>query len=89
MKTKKVDIDISSYKKFERFTISNMEDLFSAQSKCNTSMFYAIKDDCLVDPSFDFDYEVPVWDREYIHTFSYGIYLIPRDYPITKKEADV
>ena len=88
MKTKKIDIDISSYKKFERFTISNMDDLFSAQPKCNTSMFYAIKDDCLVDPSFEFDYEVPRWDREYIHTFSYGIYLIPRDYPITKKEAE-
>jgi hypothetical protein len=87
MRTKQVDINASRYG-FEYFYVSTYEDYITAQQKSNTAMFYAIKDDCVVDPNFKFDHEIPDWDKEYVHTFSYGISLIPKTYPITKKEAE-
>jgi hypothetical protein len=87
MRTKQVDIN-ASRKGCEYFYVSTYEDYITAQQKSNTAMFYVIKDDCVVDPNFKFDHEIPDWDKEYVHTFSYGISLIPKTYPITKKEAE-
>lgn len=87
MKTKQIDIN-ASRKGYEYFYVSTYEDYIDAQHKSNTAMFYAIKDDCVVDPTFKFNHEIPEWDMGYVHTFSYGISLIPKTYPITKKEAE-
>lgn len=76
---------------YDKFFIKNSDDFFSAQQECHTSMFYAIDKD--YKPTFDFDYIVPPYDKNYVNVFKNdsdeysSVYLIPKDYPITKNEA--
>jgi hypothetical protein len=93
IKTKNININASTYTKFDQFRISTYEDYLEAKSKTKTSMFYAIMEDVVVDPKFDFDFPVSKWDKDYVHVFKQGkryggVYLMPKDYPITTKEAE-
>jgi hypothetical protein len=70
------------------------EGFLSAQKKAMTSFFWVINENLVINDDFDFDYEVPDWDKQYVHVFKQncgeygGLYLIPRNYRITKKESD-
>ena len=89
---KDIDIIFGSQPPFEKFTISKPEDYFEAQRICKTSMFYAIPEDYKIIDNFEFS--IPEWDKKYVHMFKTNgqetgiVNLIPRDYPITKKEAE-
>lgn len=89
---KDIDIVFGSYPPYEQFFVKNPEDFFEAQKQCKTSMFYALEQDFKLKD--DFDYIVQEWDKTYVHTFKekdqkHGIvHLIPKDYPITKKETE-
>jgi hypothetical protein len=91
---KEVDIIASSHKTYDVFYVSSYEDFIDAQNKSTTSMFYAILDDVVVDVDFDFDLEIPAYDEKYVHIFKQtngnygGIFLIPKDYKITKREIE-
>ena len=65
--------------------------IHDAQNKSLTEFFWVVWDDIVVDSSFKFDYVPDDWSKEYVHKFknniSYdGIFLIPKNYKITKKE---
>lgn len=71
------------------------EALNSIQTESITKMFWIVNIDHKIKEDFNFDYEVPKWDLNYVHSFkeektdSYtGVYLIPKTYRITKNEAD-
>lgn len=91
---KEIDIVAGSYLQYDRFIISNPKDYFDAQQKSKTIMFYTIDRDFEPLESFKFDFVVPRWDRKYVHVFKNtnneydGVFLISKDYPITKKESE-
>ena len=89
----KKEIDIIAGKiNYDQFTIEKPEDYFKAQKMCKTSMFYAVPQDYKL--LEDFEIIVPNWDKSYVHVFkkddnTYGdVFLIPKDYPITKNESE-
>ena len=62
-----------------------------AQRKALSDMFYVVWDDLAVSDTFNFDYEVPEWDKKYVHTFlndSYydGICLVPKNVHVSSRE---
>ena len=69
--------------------------LYYAQSQSSTSMFWFVEPDHIIDDKFDFNYVVPKWNKKYVHVFKEattdsfsGIYLIPKSYHISEKEAE-
>ena len=83
----------TQYKKLcDRFPTAKFATSFDqAQRKALSDMFYVVWDDVDVQDSFAFDYEVPAWDKKYVHTFlndTYfdGICLVPKDIHISAKE---
>ena len=60
-----------------------------------TSMFWLVDYEFMIDPDWDFKYTVPIWDRNYIHTWAgfdpltneptgqYPIKLVPKNLIIT------
>ena len=68
--------------------------LYEAQRRSSTEMFWFVHVDYYVTDDFNFKLEIPKWDQEYVHVFkdnmgNYGgVFLLPKFYPITKKEAD-
>jgi hypothetical protein len=58
-----------------------------------TSMCWVIWEDVLVDESFNFDLEIPEWDRSYIHVFKNGehfdgICLFPKHVNVSNRETE-
>jgi hypothetical protein len=94
IKRKDIDIVFGSYSPYDKFIIKNPEDYFDAQRNSSTSMFYAISKDYVFNKDFNFKFFIPQWEKKYVHVFKNtnndydGVYLIPRNYPITKKEAE-
>lgn len=70
------------------------EGFFVAQKKSLSKFFWVINEGFDIDEKFEFTYEVPEWDKKYVHIFKQenglhgGLYLIPKDYHITQKEAE-
>lgn len=64
------------------------------KKKAMTKAFWLIDTDCRVADDFNFNYVVPEWDLEYVHVwkttngFFDGVFLIPKKYPITTREAE-
>jgi len=68
-------------------------DVLDAQAKCLTSMFWVIWDDVVIDPNFDFEFDVPKWDQVYTHVFKNGEYwdgvcLFPAKKDFSTKELE-
>ena len=90
---KDIDIIFGSYLPYEKFTIYKPEDFYEAQQKSKTSMFYAIDKDYSYVEDFNFDIAINEFDKKYVHVFKTNthefnkVYLIPKDYKITKNEA--
>lgn len=66
-----------------------------AKKKSTTKMFWVLdlENRFIIEDDFDFEFSVPEWDLHYVHLFNNSIeykniYLIPKDYTITKKEAE-
>ena len=64
-----------------------------AKSKSFTKLFWLVWADVEVVSTFNFDYEVPVWDQQYIHIFkhdgafvSVGVCLSSKDVSVSNKE---
>jgi len=89
---KDIDVVFGYFPSYDQFIIEKPEDYYEAQKKSKTSMFYALKKDFKLKDGFKF--EVPKWDKKYVHVFKKqdneygGVSLIPRDYPISKREAE-
>jgi hypothetical protein len=68
---------------------SSVQDaLFDAQRRSTTKMFWFVNTDQEIVDGFDFDYKVSDWDQRYAHVFvDSNVFLIPKDYRITEKEA--
>ena len=63
--------------------------LYEAQRRSSTEMFWFINFGQTLTNDFNIDFEVPQWDRIYVHTFKdSNAYLIPKTYEITKREAE-
>ncbi len=80
--------------KLAKYESSISEAFLGAKKKTLTNFFWVIDDKFQVNDNFNFDYKVTEWDTKYVHVFKQknnvygGIYLIPKDYHITKKEAE-
>lgn len=91
---KELDIVAGSFAPYEKFPILSPEDYFIAQKKCQTDMFYAIDSDYKPLETFNFNFIVKEYDKKYVHVWKNnnneydGMYLIPKNYPITKKETE-
>ena len=71
------------------------EALYEAQNRSSTKIFWFVDIGYNVKENFNINYEVPEWDQKYVHVFKEettntynGMYLIPKLYHITQKEAD-
>jgi len=68
--------------------------LYEAQSRSTTKMFWLVNFNYELLADCNLDYEVPDWDQQYVHVFKNqsekyeGVYIIPKHYQITKKEAE-
>lgn len=49
--------------------------LQEAVKKSFTKFFWVVWPDITIDPNFNFNYEVPDWDKQYIHVFRNGEYF--------------
>lgn len=91
---KEIDIIVGSYPPYQRFVIKTIDDYYEAQSNCETSMFYALDCDYKILEDFKFDIIVKEYDKKYVHVLKNdqndfdGLCLIPKNYNITKKEAE-
>ena len=80
--------------KLAKYETTVNEALFAAKKKSLTNFFWLVDDEFKIDPDFDFDYEIPEWDQKYVHVFKQangyygGLYLFPKNYNITKREAE-
>lgn len=64
-----------------------------AKTKAFTKLFWMIWYDVEVLPTFTFDYEIPVWDQQYIHVFKHddafvatGVCLSSKDIEVSNRE---
>ena len=63
-----------------------------AQKKVFTKMYWVVWGDLNIEPGFNFDYQVPEWDLDYVHSFlNYngkydGISLIPKNRHVGTRE---
>jgi len=69
-------------------TITSFEQI---KSRAFTKFFWVVWSDLIVVNDFDFTYQVPEWDKEYIHVYKNGEYydgisLFPRTYSFSNKE---
>ena len=71
---KEWDIVASSPKKFDTFYINTYQEYLEAASKSTTNMFWVVWNNCIVDPAFDFSYQVPRVDQHIPHIFKNGEY---------------
>ena len=100
--TKKENKQLTSVK--ERFPLvkvikheSNLYDAFTrAQRSAITKLFWVINldTDCCINESFNFDYDIPEWDRIYVHVWQTSkkefnsVYFMSKNYNISKNEAN-
>jgi len=50
-------------------TVKYASSFEQAMRKSLTDMFYVVWDDIEIVDNFNFDYDVPEWDKKYVHTF--------------------
>jgi len=78
----------------ERFPLARQVSSFDdAKKKSFTKFFWIVWPDLIVNDDFNFDYQVPEWDKDYIHVFKNnefydGIILFPKSKSVSKKEID-
>ena len=80
--------------KLAKYENNRSEAFFSAQKKSISKFFWIIDEAFNIKKDFNLDYKVLEWDKKYVHVFKTeqgvfgGVYLISKNYPITKKEAE-
>ena len=90
---KEIDIQASTIKPYDKFNIDTYQDYLNALQATSTDMFWYIPNDVIPLDSFDFTYQVPKWDHDYVHVFKNndefnGICLFPKNKEISKKEFE-
>jgi hypothetical protein len=88
---KEVDITASLPKQYGIITVSNYEDYITKLSNTNSEFVWVVPDD--IDVAFDFDYQMPRWEKDNVHIFKNGLYndgimIHHRNMTISKKEYD-
>jgi len=92
---KEIPIEASriSYDVLELKKNDNVHDkIVSFQNQCNASMFWVLAPDCRI--LGELNYVVPDYDKEYVHQWtpinheSPNLFLIPKEYPVSKREAE-
>jgi hypothetical protein len=88
---KEVDIIASLPKQYDIITVSNYEDYITKLSNTNSEFVWVVPND--VNITFDFDYQMPRWEKDNVHIFKNGLYndgimIHHRNMTISKKEYD-
>lgn len=88
---KEVDIVASLPKQYDIITVSNYEDYITKLSNTNSEFVWVIPSD--IDVDFDFNYQVPRWEKDNVHIFKNGDYhdgimIHHKSNHISKKEYD-
>ena len=84
----KLSYDILELKKTDNF----YDEILSFQAQTSTSMFWVLAPECKL--ISELNYTVPDYDKEYVHQWtpinheSPNLFLIPKEYPISKRESD-
>jgi len=60
-----------------------------AKSKSFTKLFWMIWYDVEILPTFNFDYDIPVWDQQYIHVFKHDNAFVHTGVCLTSKELNI
>lgn len=77
----------------ERFPLARKVSSFAeAQRKAFTKFFWVVWQDLSINDSFNFDYEVSEWDKQYIHVFKNkdlydGVCLFPKAAKVSEREV--
>lgn len=83
------------WKKFKRKfpTVKYADNIRDAQKKSLTDMLWIVSDDVEILDTFDFDYRVPEWDKDFTHVFKNGDYydgviLLNKYKTVSQREFD-
>lgn len=77
-----------------RFPLAKIVNSFEdANLRTFTKFFWVVWPDIIVEPDFNFDYQVSEWDKDYVHVFKNGefydgICLSAKNLKISKRELD-
>lgn len=69
---KEIDIQASIPKQYEIFYIDTYEQYLSALEQTVTDMFWVVWSNIIVEPTFQFNYHVPYYDKNITHVFRNG-----------------
>ena len=77
--------------KYDKIVVNTYEEFCELQKTVSTDFFYVIPSD--VDVDWDFDYQIPYYERDNIHVFKNGeyydgVFLIHKDKPLAQREFD-
>jgi hypothetical protein len=71
------------------------KDIYQAQQLSTTDMFWVVYDDTIIRDKFSFSYKPDDWSLDAVHVFGNGdidnldgVCLVPKEYPLDKKEVD-
>lgn len=93
--SKEIQKSIKEKYPLARFCFLDKSPVKAAQQRSFTNMFWYIDPTVDILEDFNFDIHIDKWDQKYVHVFKQkdknmhgGVYLIPKDYHVTKKEED-
>lgn len=88
---KQIDTVASSTLRYDKFVVSSYDDYVEACKNASTEYIWLIPSDVKVLDTFEFDYQVAHWDKDYIHVFNNigsddVVILVHKDNKITQRE---
>ena len=88
---KEIDIVASTPKPYDKIYVDNYDDLIMQLSTVKSNFVWIIPND--VDVDWNFDYQVPYYERDNIHVFKNGkfhdgVFLIHKDKSLAQREFD-
>lgn len=89
---KEIDIVASTPEINEVIYCSNYQEYLSKRSKIKSKFYYVVTSNLNVD-NFNFNYQIPTWDKDIVHIFKNqkyydGIFLCSKDVQVSSKEYD-
>jgi hypothetical protein len=93
LKKTEVDVVASIPARYDMFFVKSYEDYTNALEKSNTQFFWIVPNNLEILETFDFDHQVPTWERDIIHIFKNGIYfdgvfVCHKENKVSQKEFD-
>jgi hypothetical protein len=90
---KEVDTVASTPKAYDKIYVNNYDTYVSQMSSCSSEFVWVIPTDVDVDSNFNFDYQIPYWERSTVHIFKNGnefdgLFICHRDTLVSKREFE-